>query len=186
MKKTSLCLLLLFVTLFSCVKIIELTHEDKKFVFTFSDIDNFKLHNYKIRPLKNSGKEYFFSKTKNHFGLYAMYGITLINQKSKKELKLLTSVEKFYNKKDILRLYNSKSVTPFYKDDLQKIDLVRFGAEKGYFIKSKNYFQIDLLKDNILYSIVFEGDIPNALKLSNVEKKLIEKMRYISQKDMAY
>ncbi len=169
-------LLSLLVLLSSCVPILDLTGEDEQFMMTQKDIKNWS--DYRIKPDKNK-KEYFYSRAVNKFGLYAMYGIRLINNQDNK-IALRTKASKFYKEEDITRLFKiNAKIKKLYKDSILNIDLAEYDCEDGYLIQTDNFFYLELKREHILYSIEIEG--PNQLKLEDIKDGLLQKMEELEK-----
>lgn len=180
MKKYLNLILLLFPVL-SCVKDKTLTENDFKFLLTSQDL---QINNADFieKPLKN-GDKYFFSRELNNFGLYSLYSYTIVEKISNKEVKIQCSADKFYKEHNAKKLFDSKSILlKIYKDEIEVIDLERFNSDNGFYIRSSNYINLTLKKENILFSIVIEGDYQ--LNLKDIENLIIEKMDYLYNTDI--
>ena len=82
-----------------------------------------------------------------------------------------------------MKQYKSKAlIKKLYKSDVKNIKLSDFNSEEGFFIKSNDYFHIELKRENILYSIVFEGNISEKIKLEQIKNNLIKRMDCLIQK----
>lgn len=175
MKKYLNLILLIFLIL-SCVKNETLSQDDYKYLLTTHDL---KINDdeFTIRPLK-SGKMYYFSKTVNNFGLYSLYSSTVVNKTTNEEFKIKCTANKFYEEYNTKKLFDSNAILlKIYKNETEVIDLDTFNSDNGFYIKSDNYLNLTLKKENILFSIIFEGDYQ--LYIHDIEGLIIEKIEYL-------
>lgn len=174
MLKKLLFLFILSILLSSCVKILELTPEDEQYIFTYTDIEQFDIFGYDIKPLKN-GNQYFFTKTLTNKGLSALYGVTLINEQTNEELSFKTNAAKFHQPEACRKVFKSLSgTTAIY--ETTAFDLQRFNADDGFYISTPDYFQLVLIRNTLLYSITMEGAPAGSIGIDQLQNNIIKKL----------
>ena len=169
---------ILIVLLIGCSKQTVFQNLDEEFLITSRDFIQYQ--NYEQVPMKN-GWQYFYSyNIDKKFGLYSFYSTTVRNKKDKSEIKWSVKANKFYKAEDIERLFKSSSQMKLpYKDYVIPLDIEKYNGQNGFCIKSPDYFQFVITKDDIMLDLTIEGE--HKMELGMMDSVVIKHLNKISQ-----
>lgn len=170
-------MLLMFIAIFSisCVRQTDFTAEDSKAIFTFQDLKDFDIKNYKTKKLDN-GKDYFYTKTNNKIhGYYSLYGVTLIDKFDMK-IKLRTNLSIQKTKKGAIQLFNGEKKTYelFAKESVVKPKIK--DVSESFLVNQDGDFCLVIRKNNLFYKVEIEGVY---LKENQVKDFVSKKIQFI-------
>lgn len=158
MKKFILVILLLPIFFVSCVQQVEITDDEKKYIFMSSDIKGFNQKHYSIKPQKN-GSEYFFCKSfdKNN-GYYLLYSINLTNGTGD-DIKVKTTLSILKSNSKAKSLFESsiKTLKLIYKSNIIDILPNEYNAEQVFMINTNDFFSLILQSGIYFYEVDIEG-----------------------------
>ncbi len=158
MKKIIMFILLGFFCFTSCVRQVNITDNEKKYILLPEDIECLILSDYEIKTLKN-GKEYVFTKSESKKnGYYSMYSTILTNEAGK-EIKIKTIANVLINNEKAKSLYKSsiRTLKASYKSSIYDIDLKAFDVDQAFWINSEDFYSLTLRKGNFFYEVSIEG-----------------------------
>lgn len=164
----------------ACVKQSDFKDTDKKYVFTFEDIVDFKIEEYTVKPMKN-GKEYFYTKSNTELnGSSSMYNVILKDELGR-EVSLRTSVNLQSNAARATELFESsaKTVKALYKSSIKAVKPNAYKADELLIVESEDYFSLQMRNNNLYYNIEIDGMPINE---EQIKDKILKKVDYILNK----
>ena len=138
-----------------CAKEYNLQDADRKYLITERElVPDMPVYTVVKR---DNGKEYFFSRTVNDYGLYVLYSITLTDPQ-KNDVKLMVRANKFYTLSGIDRLYVSDAyVKKLNGDFIVNFDFKKYNFDRGFYIDKPDLQIFEVVRGSMIYAVQTEG-----------------------------